>query len=222
MTVHALKHGLALCGSGGPTNWPAGDRWVSFIDPEAHELTTCPGCLDALGPRQVGKIYLTSAALLPEIDHAAPVVRRLAAMARPPQWVIDITSGRPNNAYAAGDELPLMDAALRGRGTPLFSQGGDAMEVYTAALDARWSELVAQGAFAPGVWRYMTYERATRPDGFLGPARAVEDGRTREVPTECYVVCTCRAHEGCHLRILARHLVRAGWNVTLYGAPVAP
>lgn len=48
VVVHVLKHGLALCGAGAPSAWPAGSRWVSFQDPEASTLTTCPACLAAL------------------------------------------------------------------------------------------------------------------------------------------------------------------------------
>ena len=57
-------------------------------------------------------IRLTSATLLPPIDHVAGVTPRLVAMAKPPRWVIDITNGRARHAYAEGLEVGLMDAFL--------------------------------------------------------------------------------------------------------------
>lgn len=46
--VHALKHGLALCGAGAPSSWPDGVRWVSFQDRNVLTFTTCRACHDAL------------------------------------------------------------------------------------------------------------------------------------------------------------------------------
>lgn len=158
-------------------------------------------------------IHLTSAALLPPIQHGPGFVQRLAAMAAPPKWVIDITAGRPAHAFAEGAEVDLMRAAIAERANPLFAQGGRAWGTYAAALDARWSRV----DFTPGRWTYRQYVSPWRPDGFKGFPRAEDGGTVREVPGECYVVCTCREHEGCHLRILAPHLQRAGWRVTLYG-----
>ena len=163
-------------------------------------------------------LHLTSAALLPPIDHApGRFVQRLAAMARPPHWVIDITSGRPRHAFAVGFEVDLMHAAIAERANPLLSQGGRAWAAYAAALDERWKVLAAAGEFAPGAWVFDQYVSPYRPDGYKGFPQARDGGHVREVPAECYVVCTCRPHEGCHLRLLAPHLVAAGWSVQLYG-----
>ena len=163
-------------------------------------------------------IRLTSAALLPPIDHAAGVVPRVVAMARPPRWVIDITNGRARHAYAEGFEVTLMDAAIAERANPLLAQGGRAWADYAAALDERWKVLVFAGEFSPGRWEYVQYNNPYRPDGYpKGFPRMDGTGTVRLVPADCYLVCTCREHEGCHLRILAPHLVRAGHDVTLYG-----
>jgi hypothetical protein len=162
-------------------------------------------------------IHLTSAALLPPIDHVTGVVPRVVAMARPPRWVIDITNGRARHAYAEGFEVALMDAAISERANPLLAQGGRAWADYAAALDERWKVLVAAGQFTPGVWEYVQYNSPYRPDGYKEFSRMDGTGTVRPVPADCYLVCTCRAHEGCHLRVLAPHLVRAGHDVTLYG-----
>lgn len=165
-------------------------------------------------------IRLTSAALLPPIDHVSGVTPRLVAMAKPPRWVIDITSGRARHAYAEGVELPLMDAAIRERANPLLCQGGRAWADYAAALDARWSVLAAAGELSPGRWEFVGYNSPWRPDGYKGFPRMDGTGTVRTVPADCYLVCTCRAGEGCHLRVLAPHLVRAGHEVSLYGEAV--
>ena len=166
-------------------------------------------------------LRLTSAALLPPIVHGPGLVPRVVAMARPPRWVIDITNGRARHAYADGYELALMDAAIHERANPLLAQGGRAWEAYAAALDERWKVLAAAGEFAPGRWEYVGYNSPYRPDGYMGIPRMDGTGTVREVPAECYVVCTCREHEGCHLRVLAPHLAAVGWRVTLYGAEVS-
>jgi hypothetical protein len=162
-------------------------------------------------------IHLTSAALLPPINHIAGVTPRLVAMAKPPRWVIDITNGRARHAYAEGDELPLMDAAIRERANPLLSQGGRAWADYATALDERWAVLVTAGELSPGRWEYVQYNSPWRPDGYKGFPRMDGTGTVRIAPADCYLVCTCREHEGCHLRVLAPHLIRAGHAVSLYG-----
>lgn len=141
-------------------------------------------------------VHLTAAGMLP------PEADALSAMARTPVWVTGLTSGRALHVYAEGAELALMDAALAARSMPLFHQGDDAFGRYTAALDARFAGHVARGDFAPGAWRFLGY-----------------DGEVGVVRTRAHLVCTCRPDQGCHLRVLAPHLVRAGWDVTLYGAP---
>ena len=165
-------------------------------------------------------IRLTSAALLPPVVHGADYIPRLVAMVRPPRWVIDITSGRACHTYAAGAAVGLMDAAIRERSNPLLSQGGRAWDAYAAALDKQWSVIVAGGGFAPGRWEYVKYTRLYRSDGSMGFPRMDETGMIRSVPDDCYLVCTCREHEGCHLRVLAPHLVRAGHAVSLYGKEI--
>lgn len=140
-------------------------------------------------------VHLTAAGMLP------PEADALSAMARTPAWVANLTEGRALHACAQGAELALMDAALAARAMPLFHRDGGAFDRYTAALDARFVEHVARGDFAPGAWRFMGY-----------------DGEVGVVRTRAFLVCTCRPDQGCHLRVLAPHLVGAGWDVTLYGA----
>lgn len=57
VSVHVLRHGRALCQMvhGVPGKWGPQHRWVSFLDPHAHELATCCTCVDALAliPREV-------------------------------------------------------------------------------------------------------------------------------------------------------------------------
>jgi hypothetical protein len=50
VTVHVLRHGLALCGAGVPASWPAGDRWVSEGD-NVHADASCLDCIAAVGVR---------------------------------------------------------------------------------------------------------------------------------------------------------------------------
>ena len=219
MTIHALKHGLALCGAGRPVDWPEGDRWVSYEDHDAREQATCPACLSALGPALRWTVHLTSASLLAPPDPARPRLV-LAAMAKPPPWVIALTRGRPAHAFADGaDERELMAAAIAERANPLLSQGGTAWAAYAAALDARWSGLELEQGLAPGTWHWMRHDTTWRPDGY---PRSRVPGHEIGGPVRdgAILVCTCREHEGCHLRILAPHLIRAGWSVTLYGVPV--
>ena len=220
MTVHALKHGLALCGEGRPADWPEGDRWVSYEDVDVRQLATCPACLAALPRAEQWTIRLTSAAASPSRRRAGRRPRRGRSVGGAPRWVIDVTNGRARHAYAEGYELGLMNAALVERANPLLVQGGRAWADYAAALDERWKVLVAAGEFAPGRWEYIQYNSPYRSDGYKGFPRMDGTGTVRVVPNGCYLVCTCRPREGCHLRLLAPHLRAAGWNVTLYGAAV--
>jgi hypothetical protein len=45
-TVHVLRHGLALCPhvEGVPGEWPEGQLWVGFNDPQASVLVSCKEC----------------------------------------------------------------------------------------------------------------------------------------------------------------------------------
>lgn len=46
--IHVVKHGVAFCGAGMPSDWPAGDRLVMFNDPpEEFGQVTCWRCLYA-------------------------------------------------------------------------------------------------------------------------------------------------------------------------------
>lgn len=217
--IHILKRGLAFCGAGRPSDWPAGDRWVAFDDVAVRELATCPECLRGLPVAQAWTVHLASAALLPPLDPSRPRVT-LAAMARVPGWVIGLTRGRPAHAFAdSPKERELMAAAIAERANPLLLQGGKAWAAYRDALDARWAPLVASSDLAPRAWHWTKHEAIPRPDGFPG-SRTPGGMIGGPVPDGAYVVCTCRPSEGCHLRILAPHLRAAGWVVTLYGAPV--
>jgi len=218
--IHILRHGLALCGMGPPSGWPTADRWVGVDDLQAPTLATCADCLRGVTPIGPRTVHLTSAALLPPIDHApGRFTQRLAAMARPPRWVIDITSGRPAHAFAEGAEVELMHSAIAERANPLLSQGGSAWAAYAAALDARWSAAVDRHDFDPGTWHYLKHGTTWGRDGYPR-GRIPGEAIGGPVPNGCYLACTCRPHEGCHIQILAPHLVRAGWSVTLYGVPV--
>ena len=46
VSVHILKHGLALCGAGMPSAWP-GDRWISFLDTKIEADAPCSACRSA-------------------------------------------------------------------------------------------------------------------------------------------------------------------------------
>lgn len=50
VSVHVLRHGRALCLAvhGLPCNWGHTHKWVSFLDPAAANLATCPTCREAL------------------------------------------------------------------------------------------------------------------------------------------------------------------------------
>lgn len=217
--IHILKRGLAFCGAGRPSDWPAGDRWVAFDDAAVRELATCPECLRGLPIAQAWTVHLTSAALLPPPDPTRPRVV-LAAMAKVPGWVMPLTRGRPAHAYAdSPKERELMAAAIAERANPLFAQGGRAWDAYRSALDARWSSLLATSDLAPRRWHWTRHDVERRRDGYPG-ARTPGTNVAGPVPDGAILVCTCRPVEGCHLRVLAPHLRAAGWLVTLYGQAV--
>lgn len=48
--VHVLRGGFPLCGFSLhlPENWPVGNTWVSFRDPEVRMRVTCTDCKDEL------------------------------------------------------------------------------------------------------------------------------------------------------------------------------
>lgn len=135
------------------------------------------------------------------VDRALPRVGwHLAAMAKPPGWVRGLTHGRPDHAYAVGEEVALMEAALRARATSLFAQGSTAMDDYRAALDRRWAGV----DFRPGVWRWRAHDGGEPQPG----RELVRDGSR--------IACTC-PRGPCHLRRLAPWLIAAGWDVLLHG-----
>lgn len=135
--------------------------------------------------------------------------KRLAAMALPVGWVIPITDGRPEHAFAVGDELVDMRRALAARALPLLSQGSDAVARYRAALEERWGGALWAHEFDPGHWGWAPHPL------FGDPPRT--DPSPFAVPPESWIVCTCAIGAGCHLEWLAPFLVRAGWDVHLYG-----
>ena len=48
-TVHILKSGFPMCGFNlqVPGDWPHGNTWVSFLDPDVRTEATCKECLEA-------------------------------------------------------------------------------------------------------------------------------------------------------------------------------
>lgn len=157
-------------------------------------------------------LFLDSAAHLPPIDPAdlwhpnrppAKFPLRLAAMAKAPAWLRDVTHGRPLGTYAEGDEVPLMEAALQARAAPLF-RSQEPIAVYRAALEAGWRLRLDEGAFGIGSFEWATWRSEN--------LRTVVDGT--------WIVCTCARGVECHTAWLAPFLARAGWRVVLRGEQV--
>ena len=50
LSVHILRHGLALCGAihGIRGGWGPSLKWIGFNHPQALEHATCPTCKQAL------------------------------------------------------------------------------------------------------------------------------------------------------------------------------
>src|SRR3954467_2783657 len=49
MTVHILFNGRSYCGLSILHQWPAGDTWIGFNDPELDALADCEACGVAFG-----------------------------------------------------------------------------------------------------------------------------------------------------------------------------
>jgi len=49
MTVHILFNGRSYCGLSILHQWPAGDTWIGFNDPELDALADCEACEGAFG-----------------------------------------------------------------------------------------------------------------------------------------------------------------------------
>ena len=52
--VHVLRAGYPLCGFSlaRPSEWAAGQKWVSCLDPEVHTKATCDDCREVLKAEQ--------------------------------------------------------------------------------------------------------------------------------------------------------------------------
>lgn len=123
--------------------------------------------------------------------------RRLCAMAAPRQW--EHGDGRVDRCAPTLSALRLVQAT------------GD-LAGYRAILDDRWTSLAEY--LRPGA--LLIDDQGGDWEGVgPAPARLVRDGDT--------LLCACarpdskaRVHP-CHLELLAPHLVRAGWDVVLWG-----
>lgn len=80
--IHILKHGAPMCrfAPGLPRDWPGGERWVAFNDPEVMTHATCQPCVDAFQPRK-----------------ADAEVLKIGAWTRdaPEDWCCDNADGEP-------------------------------------------------------------------------------------------------------------------------------
>ena len=52
--VHVLRGGYPVCGFclALPERWPQGNTWISFLEPQATQKTTCDDCREALKAEQ--------------------------------------------------------------------------------------------------------------------------------------------------------------------------
>jgi len=149
-------------------------------------------------------LHIDSASRLPSPEGLTVQPLRLAAMALVPSWLRRVTDGRPIGCFATGDEVQLMEAALRARSNPLFASQGP-VKRYRLTLEARWEKLIGAGALRPDTLRWGAH------DG---------QREIRSVPSGSWLVCTCARGVDCHTVWLAPFLARAGWRVVLRGEEV--
>lgn len=155
-------------------------------------------------------LYIDTAAHLPAVPLAVTeATPYLAAMSRPPPWVMERTHGRPHHAFAEGRrEVDYMYDAFDARDNSLFRMGSTAIADYQRVMREKWTRIADTGGFVPGKWRWDGHESdrgAALPPFLRG---FVEDGS--------WLVCTCREGQGCHLNGLAPVLA-PWWDVRLYG-----